>query len=171
MSKPDLTRIPAFYHGYISLVKEDNLSSAFRVQETVIKEFLSAIPADKYEYQYAPGKWTLKEILQHLIDAERVFGYRALSFARNDSAPLPGFDENEYVKESLANKREWDELVNELLTVRKSNELLYNSLNEDQLNRSGIANNSSNYVVGWGYISIGHVTHHIQVMKQRYLSI
>ena len=171
MSKPDLTRIPVFYHGYISLVKEDDLSSAFRMQETVIKKFLSDIPADKYEYQYAPGKWTLKEILQHLIDAERVFGYRSLSFARNDSAPLPGFDENEYVKESLANEREWDELVNELLTVRKSNELLYNSLNEDQLNRSGIANNSSNYVLGWGYISIGHVTHHMQVMKQRYLSI
>ena len=171
MSQPDLSRIPAFYHGYISLVKEDDLSSAFRMQETVIKEFLSAIPADKHEYQYAPGKWTLKEILQHLIDAERVFGYRALSFARNDSASLPGFDENEYVKESLANKREWDALVNELLTVRKSNELLYNSLNEEQLNRSGIANNSSNYVLGWGYISIGHIAHHIQVMKQRYLSI
>ena len=171
MSQPDLSRIPAFYHGYISLVKEDDLSSAFRMQETVIKEFLSAIPADKYEYQYAPGKWTLKEMLQHLIDAERVFGYRTLSFARNDSAPLPGFDENEYVKESLANEREWDELVNELMTVRKSNELLYNSLNEDQLNRSGIANNSSNYVLGWGYISIGHVAHHIKVMKQRYLSI
>ena len=60
MSQPDLSRIPAFYHGYISLVKEDDLSSAFRMQETVIKEFLSAIPADKYEYQYAPGKWTLK---------------------------------------------------------------------------------------------------------------
>ena len=171
MSKPDLTRIPAFYHGYISLVKEDNLSSAFRVQETVIKEFLSAIPADKYEYQYAPSKWTLKEILQHLIDAERVFGFRALNFARNDSAPLPGFDENEYVKESLANEREWDDLVNELLTVRKSNELLYNSLNEEQMNKSGIANNSSNYVLGWGFISVGHVAHHMQVMKQRYLSI
>lgn len=170
MPKPDLTKIPEYYHGYISQVKEDDLPSAFRMQETVIKEFLAAIPQEKYEYQYEPGKWTLKEMLQHLIDAERVFGYRALCFARNDSAPLPGFNENEYVNESLANKREWNDLVNELLTVRKSNELLFNSFNEEQMNRSGIANNSSNYVLGWGYISIGHVAHHMQVMKQRYLS-
>ena len=169
MPRPDLNKIPAFYHGYVNLVKEDDLLSAFRMQEAVIKEFLSSVPSDKYEYQYAPGKWTLKEMLQHLIDAERVFGYRALCFARNDSTPLPGFNENEYVNESFANKREWNDLVNELLIVRKSNELLFISLNEEQLNRSGIANNSSNYVLGWGYISIGHVAHHIQVMKQRYL--
>lgn len=169
MPRPDLNKIPAFYHGYVNLVKEDDLLSAFRMQEAVIKEFLSSVPSDKYEYQYAPGKWTLKEMLQHLIDAERVFGYRALCFARNDSTPLPGFNENEYVNESFANKREWNDLVNELLVVRKSNELLFISLNEEQLNRSGIANNSSNYVLGWGYISIGHIAHHIQVMKQRYL--
>ncbi len=169
MPRPDLNKIPAFYHGYVNLVKEDDLLSAFRMQEAVIKEFLSSVPSDKYEYQYAPGKWTLKEMLQHLIDAERVFGYRELCFARNDSTPLPGFNENEYVNESFANKREWNDLVNELLVVRKSNELLFISLNEEQLNRSGIANNSSNYVLGWGYISIGHIAHHIQVMKQRYL--
>ncbi len=169
MSRPDLNKIPAFYHGYINLVKEDDLISAFRVQETVIKEFLSSVPSDKYEYQYSPGKWTLKEMLQHMIDAERIFGYRALCFARNDSSPLPGFDENEYVKESLANKRDWNDLVNELLTVRKSNELLFNSLNKEQMERTGTANNTTNYVLGWGYISIGHVAHHMQVMKQRYL--
>ena len=170
MPKPDLTNIPPYYRGYVSHVKEDDLLSAFRMQEIVIKEFLSAIPADKYEYQYAPGKWTLKEMLQHLIDAERVFGYRALCFARNDSAPLPGFDENEYVKESFANQREWNSLVGELLAVRHSNELFFNSLNDEQLNRTGMANNSTNYVLGWGFIAVGHLAHHIQVMKQRYLT-
>jgi hypothetical protein len=170
MSKPDLSKIPSFYHGYINQVKEDSLSGAFRMQEPVIKEFLSSVPTDKYAYQYAPGKWSLKEMLQHMIDAERIFAYRALSFARNDSTPLPGFDENEYVKESFANQREWNSLVGELLAVRHSNELFFNSLNDEQLNRTGMANNSTNYVLGWGFIAVGHLAHHIQVMKQRYLT-
>ncbi|MBA2499847.1 MAG: DinB family protein [Chitinophagaceae bacterium] len=170
MTRPDLTQVPSFYHGYINLVKEDDLFSAFRMQEPVIKEFLLVIPEQKHLYRYAPGKWTVKEILQHMIDAERIFSYRALCFARKDPYPIPGFDEKDYVSASFANEKKWMQMVNELIAVRKSTELLYSSFNDEQLKSSGIANNSSNYVLGWGFIAIGHLAHHLHIIQQRYMN-
>ena len=169
MSKADLSRVPSFYHGYINQIHEDDIVNAFRVQEPVIENFLASIPEEKYDFKYSPGKWTIKEVIQHMIDAERIFCYRALCFARKDTTPLPGFDENEYADTSMADTRNWDDLKMEFLAVRKSSEWLFKSFNEDQLMSSGISNNSSIYVLGIGYIIVGHVAHHIRIIKERYL--
>src|SRR5258708_6669446 len=167
--RPDLIRVPEFYHNYINQVKEDDLMTAFANQTPVLFNFLQTIPKGKYDHAYAAAKWTIREMLQHLIDAERVFSYRALRFARKDDTPLPGFDENLFAQNSKANKRDWNDLVEEFRAVRKATELLYNSFDEEQLNASGIASNSSNYVLGFGFISIGHSLHHIKLISERYL--
>ena len=170
MPRPDLNRAPEFYHNYISQVPENDLMTAFKNQTPVFVNFLNSIPADKINYAYAAGKWTIKEVLQHAIDAERIFCYRALRFARNDSTPLPGFDENLFAENAKADKRNWNDLVEEFKTVRKATEWLYSSFDEDQLNASGVSNNHSNYVLAFGYISIGHSLHHMKIIKERYLA-
>jgi DinB superfamily len=167
--RPDLTRVPSFYHNYISQVPDNDLMTAFKNQTPIFIDFIKGIPANKINYAYAPNKWTIKEMLQHIIDAERVFCYRALRFARKDPTPLHGFDENLFAQNSKADKRNWDDLIEEFKTVRKATEWLYRSFDEEQLSATGVANNSSNYVLAFGYISIGHSIHHTNIIKERYL--
>ena len=102
MPRPDLSRVPVYFHNYINQVPEDDLLESFRKQSEVFIQFLESIPPDKYDYRYADGKWTLKELLQHIIDAERIFSYRALRFARMDATPLASFDENSFTLHSKA---------------------------------------------------------------------
>jgi len=167
--RPDLSRIGNWYHNYINLVTEDELTEAFDKQSASFIRFLETIPAEKYDYRYAEGKWTIKEVLQHIIDAERIFSYRALRFARKDATPLPGFDENTFAAAAKADTRSWDKLVEEFKVVRRSSELLFNSFDEDQLQSDGISSNSPNYVSGLGFILIGHAMHHQKIIKERYL--
>jgi hypothetical protein len=169
MARPELSRVFHYYHRYINQVKEDDLMTAFRNQSDSFARFLESIPADKRNYAYAEGKWTIQEVLQHIIDAERVFAYRALCIARQDKTPLPSFEENDYAANSKADKRKWDDLVEEFKTVRRSSEILFGSFDEQQLNSDGIASNNPVYVLGIGYVLIGHVEHHVNVMKERYL--
>lgn len=169
MSRPDPSRVAPFYHNYVSHVQEDNLADAFAKYSTSLINFLETIPAEKYDYRYAEGKWTIKEVLQHIIDAERIFTYRALRFARQDHTPLPGFDENNFADNSKAQQRDWHKLVEEFKAVRKSSEYLFNSFDEEQLESSGLANNSPTYVLGIGFLLIGHSLHHQKVLQERYL--
>ena len=168
--RPDLSRVPEFYHNYIKHVPEDDLMIAFKNQTPVALQFFQNLPEDKIDYAYAEGKWTIKELLQHIIDAERIFSYRALRFARKDPTPLPGFDENLFAENAKAAKRNWSDLVEEFKVVRKATEWLYGSFDAEQLNATGTSNNSPIYVLAFGYISVGHVMHHMNVIKQRYLS-
>jgi uncharacterized damage-inducible protein DinB len=167
--RPDLSRVGDFYHNYINQVAEDDLSEAFTRESASFVRFLETIPTDKYDYRYAEGKWTIKEVLQHIIDAERIFAYRALRFARKDSTPLPGFDENSFAAASKADARSWDKLVEEFKVVRRSSELLFNSFDDDQLQANGVSSNSPNYVLALGFILIGHAMHHQKILKERYL--
>lgn len=167
--RPDLSRVPEFYHNYINQVPGDDLMTSLKNQTQVFLDFLKTIPANKIDYAYAPGKWTIKEVLQHIIDAERVFSYRALRFARKDPTPLPGFDENLFAKNAQTDKRDWNDLVEEFKAVRNATELLFGSFDDEQLNASGTASNGSNYVLGFGYISVGHTLHHKKVIQERYL--
>ena len=169
MSRPDLTRVPEFYHGYIGKAKENDLASAMRNTTTELLNLLKSIPSEKHDYRYAEGKWTVKEVVQHLIDAERVFTYRALRFARKDDTPLPGFDENLFADTSKANKRGWNDLVDEFTALRKSTEAMFASFDNEQLEAEGVASEKSIYVLGIGYIVAGHVNHHCQIIKERYL--
>jgi uncharacterized damage-inducible protein DinB len=167
--RPDLSRVGNWYHHYIGLVTEDELPDAFDKESASFVRFLETIPVEKYDYRYAEGKWSIKEVLQHIIDAERVFSYRALRFARKDKTPLPGFDENAFAEAAKADTRSWDKLVEEFKVVRRSSELLFNSFDEDQLQSDGISSNSPNYVLALGYILIGHAMHHQKIIKERYL--
>ena len=131
--------------------------------------FVQNIPMDKFDYRYAEGKWTIKDILQHLIDAERVFAYRALRFARNDKTELPGFEEDDYVLEANANKRSIQDLLTELLIVRQSTLALFKTFSNEQLLYIGIASNNPMSVRALGFVIIGHQNHHQKVFEERYL--
>ena len=167
--RPDLSRVASFYHTYINLVPEDELMHAFTVHTDLVNSLLETIPQDKYDFRYAPEKWTIKDVLQHLIDAERVFSYRALCFARRSPTPLPGFDENLFADNSQAHTRPWMQLVEEFRLVRASSVLLFGSFNDGQMECPGIANGSPTYVLALGYTLLGHVTHHCKILKERYL--
>ena len=170
MSRPDLSRVPGHFHLYINQVDETELMDGMKKQSSSFPQFLESIPAEKREYRYADGKWTVKEMLQHMVDAERIFSYRALCFARKDPTSLPSFDENAYADNSKADKRNWDDLLDEFKTVRRSTEIMFGSFDNEQLETSGMANNNSVYVLAIGFIIVGHVNHHLKVIKERYLT-
>ena len=169
MSKPIESTFPAYFKQYIDQVKEDELALAFKNQQADINDFFDSIPEEKTTSGYAPGKWTLKELLQHIIDTERIFNYRSLAFARNETASLPGFDENDYAANSNANERSWKSLCEELKVVRKSTEILYNSFSDEALQSSGLANNKPTTVLALGFITLGHFNHHKKVVEEKYL--
>jgi hypothetical protein len=169
MSRPDLSRVPEFYHGYIRKAKEDDLYSALKNSTKGLFDLLRSIPPDKQDHRYAEGKWTIKEVVQHMLDGERVFTYRALRFARKDDTPLPGFDENLFAQTAKADKRGWNDLVEEFAALRKATEIMFASFDNEQLEQSGVASENSTYVLGIGFIVAGHVNHHCQIIKERYL--
>jgi uncharacterized damage-inducible protein DinB len=131
--------------------------------------FVQNIPMDKFDYRYAEGKWTIKDIIQHIIDTERIFAYRALRISRNDATALPGFEENDYVANTDANNRNIQDLLAELSAVRHANLFLFRSFSEEQLKRVGTASNASVSVRAIGFILIGHQKHHLKVFQERYL--
>jgi DinB superfamily len=170
MPKPSPTDYPAYFKQYVDQVPEEDLSAAFKNQLPVLKDFLNSITEEKSGFAYAAGKWTLKELLQHMIDTERIFNYRALCFSRKETVSLPGFDENTYAANSNANSRTWQEMVQEFTAVRNSTQILFNSFSADMLEISGVSNNNPATVNSIGFITIGHFYHHKKIMEERYLS-
>jgi uncharacterized damage-inducible protein DinB len=168
VNRKDIT-VPDFYKTYINALQEDNLQEALANNTRRFRKLLKQIPHKKINYAYAEGKWTIKELLQHIIDSERVFIYRALTFARHDPAPLPGFDENNWAITAKAPKRKWNELVEEFKALRSANELFLNSLDDDQLQQTGSANNNNISVAGLAFVCAGHVAHHMRIIRERYL--
>jgi uncharacterized damage-inducible protein DinB len=132
-------------------------------------KFVQNIPLDKFDYQYAEGKWTIKDILQHIIDTERIFAYRALRIARNDTTPLPGFDENVFAEMAQANTRSIQELLTELGVVRQATLCLFKSLKQDDFLKIGTASNHLISVRALGFLIIGHQNHHQRIFEERYL--
>ncbi len=130
---------------------------------------LRQIPAARQGYRYAEGKWNIREVIQHIIDAERVFIYRSLCFARKDTTPLPSFDENLYAENSKSDKRKWKELWNEFMAVRLSTLLLFASFDDEQLGTTGTASGKEIQVLALGFIIAGHAKHHELILKEKYL--
>ena len=157
------------FRDYFSKAGEEDLFTSFQKQEEELNDLLTSVSEKKSEYRYAEGKWTLKELLQHLIDTERIFSYRSLAFARHDPATLPPFDENLYADMCNANDRQWDDLVKEFLITRNSTVMLYDSFSEDALSAVGNASDYSVGVTTMGFVTIGHTKHHIDIIKERYL--
>ncbi|GAA4329527.1 DinB family protein [Flaviaesturariibacter amylovorans] len=170
MATIDLDRVPAFYHRYIARAEAPTLAGTLALRHGVLP-LLRALPAAKWDFAYAPGKWTIKELVQHLIDAERIFAYRALCFARGESAALPGFEEDDYVRTSEAGRRSPESILSELERLFASTDDLFASLSEEALERSGNANGNPIYVRAIGYIVSGHVLHHRAVLEERYLAV
>jgi len=170
MPKPLPTTYPVYFKNYVDQVPDEDLFTGFQNQSAVIKEFLNSITEERSNYAYDTGKWTIKEVLLHLTDAERIFNFRALCIARGETASLPGFDENTYAANSNANSRTWQNLVDEFLAVRSSTEFLYKSFTDEALAASGISNNNPATVISFGFTTLGHFYHHKKVLQERYLS-
>ena len=169
MPRPLLESVPPHLHEEIILVKQNEVKQAFATHAEAIT-FLENIPEEKWSYRYGPDKWTIKGVVQHVIDGERIFCNRALVISRKDKGtPLPSFDQNEYAASANADKRTKEELISELEAVQQSSKKLFESFNEEQLNAKGTVNDYTIEVNTLGFVIIGHTLHHIKVLKERYL--
>ncbi|HEX2609050.1 MAG TPA: DinB family protein [Flavisolibacter sp.] len=170
MAVIDLSQVPSFFHRYINQVRQTDIREALTVHEKEFTQFLKTIPEDKWNYRYEEGKWSIKEMVQHIIDAERIFAFRALTFAREDRNALPGFDENDYARVAPAGQRSKEDLIEELAIVQRSTILLFNSFGEKQLDAFGTANGNKIQVKALGFVIIGHTLHHKMILQERYLA-
>ena len=161
---------PPFYDSYIDLVKDSDILFTLDEQMNFTYAFLMTIDEKKADYAYAEGKWTIKDIVGHLIDSERVFAYRALRFARKDKTNLPGFEQNDYVDNADFSSRSLADLAEELLILRKTNMYLFNSFTDEMLKLTGTANGGEISVEALIYIVAGHQKHHMKVINDRYLN-
>jgi DinB superfamily len=157
------------YQNYIKLSPDDNVMDALEQNTKNFRRLLKNIPKKKIDKAYQEGKWTIKELVQHIIDAERVFVYRAITFARKDNAQLPSFDENTWAANSMAAQRNWKDLIDEFKSLRGATERMFASFDDSQLRAIGTASNKEINVLALGYIISGHVEHHINIIKERYL--
>jgi len=159
----------SYYTPYINLVTTKDIVIALTESFDQTLAFLNSIPDEKWQYSYAEGKWTVKEVMQHFLDTERVFAYRALCFSRKDTMELPGFDQDEYLENSNANSRTKQSLMEEYKAIRNATIVLYKSFSKDMLLYKGVASNSPLSVRAAGYITVGHEKHHCSVIAEKYL--
>ncbi len=171
MTKPVTTNYPEYLQRYIDQVKEDDLKMAFKNQMPGAEIFFESISEEFSKRKYAEDKWTIREVLQHIIDTERVFTYRAMSFARKEQNVLPPFDQNNYAVNSNANNRSWNNLVKEFVAVRKSTEYLFNSFSDEALHFIGKASDYTITVSAIGFVTVGHLNHHIRIIRERYMGV
>jgi uncharacterized damage-inducible protein DinB len=166
----NLETIPPFYKGYVKLVAQPDVLQAMRISGYRTMELVHSIPEAKCDFRYGPAKWSIREVLCHLIDAERIFAYRALRFARNDKTALASFDENEYAHHLNATGRSLKQIGDEMQHLRTTSVDLFESFTAEMLARKGSVNNNELSVVALGFIIAGHETHHCKVLQERYLS-
>lgn len=166
----NLDSVPPFYKNYVKLIEETDVLQALRLSGARTQLLVHSIPEAKADYRYADGKWTVREVLAHMIDAERIFAYRALRFARNDKTPLSGWDENEYAPYLNASGRSLKKLGDEMVHLRATTVDLFESFTEDMLARKGVANNNEMTVLVLGLVTAGHEAHHRKILAERYLA-
>jgi hypothetical protein len=169
MQRPDPSEYHEYYHSYIDKVPEGDVIALLSTELERTLGLLGRVPSERADYRYASDKWSIKEVVGHVIDSERMFAYRSLSFARNDPARLPSFEQDDYVRYSNASRRPLRELAEELESVRKSNVLLFKGFDEEMWTRRGVASDVSFTVRTFPYIIVGHEIHHRRVLEERYL--
>jgi uncharacterized damage-inducible protein DinB len=170
IEKPKDGEFPPYAIMYIKLLPDDKLLlKHLKDNFAATKDLILSLPEDKLNYKYAAGKWTIKEILVHIIDDERIYAYRAMCFARNEKTELPGFEQDDYAHFSGANERDIANIFEEYEAVRNSTITLFNGLADEAFLRSGIANNNKATVRALAYHIAGHELHHINVIKEKYL--
>ena len=168
--RPNKKDYAPYYEGYINLVEGDNIHKILALQSVETQEVLNSFPKAMGDFSYQPGKWTIKEVIGHLIDTERVMAYRAMCFARSEMQPLPGFDQDNYVKSGNFNKRELFDLIYEFRLLRESNMLLAKGLEPECFLKRGVANKNEVTVLALFYIIAGHEKHHMKILLDRYKS-
>jgi uncharacterized damage-inducible protein DinB len=159
----------SFNATYINALEDISLIEGLEKGLSQMVSFISEIPVEKLEYRYAENKWTIKDILLHLIDAERIFVYRALRIGRGDKTPLAGFEENDYVPNARANCRTLESLLEEFQFVRNATLCLFKNYSSEQLLYLGTASNHSISVRAIGFVILGHQNHHLKIIQERYL--
>lgn len=169
-TRPEPTEHVPYYGKYIALVPENDAIRALESQIADALALLRSIPESKGDHRYGPDKWTIKEVVGHLIDAERVFAYRAMRFARNDQTELPGFDENHYVPAGVFGRRTLADLAGEWDLVRRANLAMFGGLEPQAWRRQGSANGSPVSVRALAFIIAGHGRHHVGILRERYLT-
>ena len=170
MNKLQKKDYPAYFDTYIRILNKDlSLLEYLEHSLELFEQILYDISEDKYEYRYQPGKWTIKEVVQHLIDTERVFVYRALRFSRKDKKLLAGYDENDYVSNYNINQRDFNKLLDEFCLLRRSTILMFEDFNKEILSFTGEVESGEFSVEALGYVCSGHVLHHLNVIQERYL--
>lgn len=158
------------YQNYIDKAGDDNMLKALNLSTKRFRKLIKSIPKKKIDYSYAEGKWTIRQLLQHVIDAERVFTLRALWFARRDPSPQPGFEENIWADNAIVANRKWKDMLEEFLMLRAANELFFTSLSDEELVRTGTASGNIVSVSVFGFVSAGHLQHHLNILEERYLA-
>jgi hypothetical protein len=167
--RPTTGQYPEFYHPYIKALNSDDLLLTLEQSHQDSLDLFGSYPENKWEYRYEPEKWHQKEILGHLIDAERIFSTRALRFSRDDRTPLPGFDQDQYVPESNVAHRSVSDLLEEWTLLRKATIKMFKNFTSEMLEREGVASGWPISVMTIGFIIAGHEKHHQRIFQERYL--
>jgi hypothetical protein len=167
MPRPNSTEYAPYFEAYIALVPEDDIVATMEAQLKEMQPFLQGVPESQGNVRHPPYTWSIKEVVGHLTDTERIFAYRALRFARGDATPLPGFDENAYVRAAEFDRTPLGELVSEFDSVRRSNLSLFRHFSEEVWTRQGTANGKAISVRALAYNIVGHARHHMAILRRR----
>jgi hypothetical protein len=169
LKRPDATEYAPYYGKYVSLVADGDVVESLNRQLDESLALLGQIAEVQADFRYAPGKWSIKELVGHMIDTERIFSYRALRFARNDKTPLNGFEQDDYIRGASFDDYTLADLASEFAHVRRASLSLFKHLNEEAWNRTGTASDSHVSVRALAYIIAGHELHHMEILRSRYL--
>lgn len=167
--RPAPTEYDPYYERYISLVRTDDIVATLQQQVDDTRALLSSLSSSKADFSYAPGKWTVKEVLGHMSDTERIMSYRAMRIARGDKTPIEGFEQDDYVPNGKFGSRTITDLLDEFATIRNTTVHLFRNLDAEAAERSGIANNKDITARALAYLIAGHELHHRRILQEKYL--
>ena len=170
MGRPQPSEYDPYYERYISLVEHDEIIDTLGSQPTKLQDLLTALPEEKGDFRYAEGKWSIKELLGHLIDGERMFAYRLFRISRGDQTPIEGFEQDGYIENAQSGSRSFGDLLEEFNLLRRSTIILIKNVSDEDWGRVGIANNVEVSVRALIYIMAGHIEHHLGILEERYLT-
>jgi len=169
MDRPDASEFAPYYNTYVSLIENKDVLDVLDAQPQKIRSLIGKIPEERGNFAYSEGKWTIKELLSHVIDGERIFAYRVLRISRGDQTPIEGFEQDDYIELSNAANRRIAEMIEEFELQRRSNMLMLRSLPAAAHVRLGWASGHQVSVRALTYIMAGHVIHHLNILRDRYL--
>jgi len=169
MRRPETDEYAPYYYTYVSLIANDGVLAELNEQTEGLRAAVAGLPEERGSYAYAEGKWTIKEVLSHLIDGERIFAYRILRISRGDETPIEGFEQDDYIATSNANGRSFENLIGEFALQRQANLILVNNIDDATAKLMGTASGKPVSVRALTYIMAGHVKHHLRILNERYL--